>query len=374
MAPNQAPYAVVPLKAFLQDPKSGEAIETCKILAQSLLDTGIVLLKDERVSADDSKKFLDLMEDYFGQPNESKQADVRKELHYQVGATPAFVEVPICKADEKCIDSMNKMDTESKPTEIVGADPKWRFFWRIGERPKEGGFEDLNAQPVVPAAFPQWKETMDTWGKKMLDAVTTCSQMAAVGFGMEANAISDMMEYGPHLLAPTGSDLSSSSEAGKNNRVSKGGPLAGYHNDLNLLTIHGKSRYPGLFVWTKDGTKLKVSVPDGCLLVQAGMQMEHITGGAVCAGMHEVVVLPETVAAADRQEAAGRPAWRISSTLFSHIASQKILKPLGKFATSETCKAFPPITAGDQVMSVLQKIKLADKEPAEPEAKKQKVQ
>jgi len=369
-----APYAVVPLKAFLEDPKSDEAIETCKTLAQSLLDTGVVLLQDERVSADDSSNFLNLMEEYFGQPDELKLADVRKELHYQVGATPAFVEVPICKADAKCVDSINKMDAETKPAKIVGADPKWRFFWRIGERPKEGGFEDLNAQPVVPAAFPRWKETMDKWGKKMLDAVMTCSQMAAVGFGMEANTISDMMEYGPHLLAPTGSDLSSSSEVGRHNRVSKSGPLAGYHNDLNLLTIHGKSRYPGLFVWTKDGTRLKVSVPDGCLLVQAGMQMEHITGGAVCAGMHEVVVLPETVAAADKWEAEGRPAWRISSTLFSHIASQKVLKPMGKFATSEACKEFPPITAGDQVMSVLQKIKLADAEPQEPDAKKQKVQ
>jgi len=29
--------------------------------------------------------------------------------------------------------------------------------------------------------------------------------------------------------------------------------LAGYHYDFNLLTIHGKSRYPGLSVWLRDG-------------------------------------------------------------------------------------------------------------------------
>ena len=34
----------------------------------------------------------------------------------------------------------------------------------------------------------------------------------------------------------------------------------------------------------RDGTKMRVSVPDGCLLVQAGMQMEHLTGGEVHAG------------------------------------------------------------------------------------------
>ena len=49
----------------------------------------------------------------------------------------------------------------------------------------------------------------------------------------------------------------------------------------NLLTLHGKSRYPGLFVWLRDGTKMLVKIPDGCLLVQAGMQIERLTGGAV---------------------------------------------------------------------------------------------
>lgn len=29
--------------------------------------------------------------------------------------------------------------------------------------------------------------------------------------------------------------------------------LAGFHYDLNLLTIHGKSRFPALDVWLRDG-------------------------------------------------------------------------------------------------------------------------
>lgn len=31
-----------------------------------------------------------------------------------------------------------------------GPDPKWRFFWRIGERAKSTEFEELNAAPVIP--------------------------------------------------------------------------------------------------------------------------------------------------------------------------------------------------------------------------------
>lgn len=45
---------------------------------------------------------------------------------------------------------------------------------------------------------------MTTWGNKMLAAVHTVSQMAAVGFGLPADAFTQRMAYGPHLLAPTG--------------------------------------------------------------------------------------------------------------------------------------------------------------------------
>jgi len=321
-------------------------------VAKSLLETGIVLLKDPRVSADAQTEFLDMMEDYFDQPTELKMPDVRKELHHQVGATPSMVEVPICKADAECQQTIRKMPKKDRPLPIVGPDPKWRFFWRIGERPTSGGFEDLNAEPVLPTAFPQWETKMETWGNLMLGAVTTCAEMAAVGFGLPRDALSSMMEKGPHLLAPTGSDLT-----GANRKA--GTVLAGWHNDLNLLTIHGKSRYPGLFVWLKDGSKMGVKVPPGCLLVQAAQQLEHLTGGAVHAGMHEVVVLPSTIAAAEAAEASGRPAWRVSSTLFAHIASSQTLRPLGPFATPEREAAYVPISAGEQVMNVLKKIALA---------------
>jgi hypothetical protein len=43
--------------------------------------------------------------------------------------------------------------------------------------------------------------------------------------------------------------------------------FAGFHYDFNFLTIHGKSRYPGLFAWTKDGEKFTVAVPEGHLLL-----------------------------------------------------------------------------------------------------------
>jgi isopenicillin N synthase-like dioxygenase len=76
---------------------------------------------------------------------------------------------------------------------------------------------------VIPSDFPDWSEKMDKWGFTMLV---------------------EKLKGGAHLLAPTGSDL-------VKNDV--GAIFAGFHYDIAFLTIHGKSRYPGLFVWTREG-------------------------------------------------------------------------------------------------------------------------
>ena len=121
-------------------------------------------------------------------------------------------------------------------------DPKWRFFWRIGEAPTVTEFPQLNASPVIPTAFPQWGSVMDSWGGKLLDAAVSVAELAAVGFGLPRDAFSSRMARGPHLLAPTASDFSRFG--------GEGTVLAGYHYDLNFITAHGRSRYPGLFVCT----------------------------------------------------------------------------------------------------------------------------
>lgn len=61
------------------------------------------------------------------------------------------------------------------------------------------------------------------------------------------------------------------------------------------LSCAGKSRFPGLYIWLRNGKKYKVVVPDGCLLLQAGKQLEWLTGGHITAGFHEVVIAPETI-------------------------------------------------------------------------------
>ena len=250
---------------------------------------------------------------------------------------------------------MDALSEDNKPhlKPDQGADPKWRYFWRIGDRPAKSEFAELNAPQVIPETFKNvWSRTMDMWGTKFLDAVTTAAEALAMGYDLKKNAFTDLMNKGPHLLAPTGTDYE---KYGNVEEV-----FATFHHDLNFLTIHGKSRYPGLYIWLRDGTKVPVKMPEGCLLIQAGMQMEHLTGGHVTAGYHEVIATKQAIQRARDAKLEGRIPWRVSSTLFAHINSDRTLIPLGDFSESKTASKYPAIKAGAQVAEVLKEIALSN--------------
>jgi hypothetical protein len=86
-------------------------------------------------------------------------------------------------------------------------DLKWRFFWRIGPRPESSRFPSLNMEPVIPPEIPEWRDVMDSWGNHLLSSLYSFAEMAAIGFNLSPTAFTSLMNCGPHLLAPTGSDL-----------------------------------------------------------------------------------------------------------------------------------------------------------------------
>lgn len=319
----------------VSDPTNKKA---CEAVADALHTFGCLIVKDPRVDASANDRFLDMMESYFA--GSDGVVDARPEQHFQVGVTPAYTERarPHCELAKRLA-----ADCDCPPR----PDAKWRFFWRVGTRPQTTAFEELNAPPVVPQGFPDWEVTMDTWGKALVACGTTVAQMCATGFGLPADAFTSLMHCGPHLLAPTGSDLAS---------LDRGTVLAAFHYDLNFVTVHGKCRYPGLRIWSRDGEAIAPAIPEGCLLVQAGKQLEWLTGGHVLAGFHEVLATPKAV---DKAATGASSPWRVSSTCFAHIASDNTLEPLGHFATDAALERFPPIKAGDQVKAELEAIALA---------------
>ncbi|KAK3357877.1 hypothetical protein B0T25DRAFT_499504 [Lasiosphaeria hispida] len=367
---------VVDLDVFLNHARDSPEVQAeCVKAAKALITYGALVLHDSRVSEQDNSTFLDLLEDYFAQPEEDMKRDERPELSYQIGVTLENTEKPKCAVDEPCLHVIERLEPSERPLDITAhdPDPKCRFFWRMVEPPPyKTEFPGLNAANITPGAphiKERWEPTMNQWGTSMKNAVEGLTEMAAVGLGLPAETFKDAGRYGPHLLAPTASDLK---KYGQQDTI-----LAGFHTDLNFLTIHGRSRYPGLHIWARNtGKRIPVKIPPGnYLLVQAGKQLEHITGGLIKAGFHEVVVNEKTidVIEARKRDFPERPLVRISSTFFWHLSSDHDLTPipelveqarevrvqqfnLGKDEGEEV--EYLPMKVGEQVQSELKHIAL----------------
>lgn len=299
-----------------------------------------------------------MMERYFYESAQDFYADkplteAFPDIGYQVGVTPEKIE----KARDHC-NRFEDFPSEHKPISECPPihDSKWRYFWNIGEKTEKS--MDMNYYPnVIPKNFPEFEETMNNWGDTMLSAVETVAEMIALGFGLERDLFLEKMKYANHLLAPTGSDLK---------RFETNTAFAGVHYDLNFITIHGKSNYGGLYIWLRNGNKHQVEVPTGCLILQAGIQLEMLTGGEIRAGFHEVIYTEEVKKRVEKiieedeqkEEKERRLLWRVSSTCFAHIRGDVSLEPVEKFRTEESLKKYPPITAKDQVIEELKHISL----------------
>ncbi|KAK8849815.1 hypothetical protein IAR55_005151 [Kwoniella newhampshirensis] len=318
---------VVSLDEFLRDPASDEGRAQASAAAESLITTGALIVRDSRAPKIANDRFLDLFEDYFEQEDEVLKVDERPEVGYQVGVTLENTEKPKCASDEDCRAIIDLLDIDERPVDLNGhgADPKCRFFHRMSEAPTyKSHFPVLEAPNVTPKKFQDtWEERVNEWGGFMKQAVEGVTRMLALGLGLDENTFTNAGRYGSHLLAPTATDLT---KYGKLNTI-----YAGFHTDLNFLTIHGQSRYPGLHIWARNsGKKIQVRIPPGCLLVQAGKQIEWLTGGLIKAGYHEVVCTQATLDTIEKRkvEFPDRPLIRISSTFFWHLTPDVLLKPI----------------------------------------------
>ena len=85
---------------------------------------------------------------------------------------------------------------------------------------------------------------MNVWGYNMKNASLVVSEMIAIGLGLEKDYFSQTLANGEFHLAPTAVNLT---------KRGVGDVLAAFHRDFSLLTMHGKSRFPGLFAWLNTG-------------------------------------------------------------------------------------------------------------------------
>eukprot|EP00456_Euglypha_rotunda_P094047 TRINITY_DN9956_c0_g1_i9.p1 TRINITY_DN9956_c0_g1~~TRINITY_DN9956_c0_g1_i9.p1 ORF type:complete len:151 (+),score=26.12 TRINITY_DN9956_c0_g1_i9:23-475(+) len=105
-------FPVIDLTTYLSDGEK-KASKDCKLVAQLLHKYGILIIRDPRVHQRDNDIFLDTMEKYYERSDEDKAPDVRKELFYQIGLTPAGIE----QARNNC-NITSKLDKAEKPDTI----------------------------------------------------------------------------------------------------------------------------------------------------------------------------------------------------------------------------------------------------------------
>ncbi len=332
---------VIDLQSYLENGDKN----LCKTVVECLHKTGILIVKDTRINDEYNEKFLDMMEKYYSMPYEIKKKHIRQECHYQVGLTPEFIEKPLDHCE--LIHRLPEKDSAQKP---VGKDPKARWFHRLGKVEKDTKHMDITGTNVIVDEFPEWEETINNMGDSFLKILDILCEMISTECGLEKGYLANLCKYGSHLIAPTFSDLE---KYGELKTV-----LAGFHNDISFLTIHGKSRYPALNIWTRDEKKIRVKVPDGHFLVQSGLQIEYLTGKYIIAGLHEVVVEQDTIDMRDKLKDEGKSSVRVSSTFFSHINSDKYLEILPKFRNEENILKYPKIQEGDWLRKELEKISL----------------
>ena len=122
---------------------------------------------------------------------------------------------------------------------------------------------------------------------------------------------------------------------------------AAEHGDINLITALPRATSRGLQVKTDDGW-VDAIPPDGGVIINTGIMLEHLTNGVISQGIHRVVADPD------------QPGERYSVVQFCHPTPWTILSPVPSCITAESPQKFAPIEAGNLLDQVLYDINLVE--------------
>ncbi len=308
-------------------------------ILEELSSTGVLIVKCSDKFTKINNNFLDLMEKYYELPDKIKKEHVHKELHYQVGLTPEFVEMP----RDYCYVALEA--GAQKPSD---KDPKARWFHRVTDIEENTEFHNITGNNVIPKQFNEWETTFNELGNEFMKVHDKLLSILETELNLPENYLTSLCHNGNHMIAPTFSNL--------NKYGTLGQILAGFHKDISFLTMHGKSRFSGLNIWTKEMEKITVNVPDGYMFIQAGRQLEYLTGGNIVAGFHEVIVNENTLKQIKNAKENNKSRIRVSSTFFTHINSDKYLEVLPQYQTEKTLTEYPKIKEGKWLQNRLKKL------------------
>lgn len=200
------------------------------------------------------------------------------------------------------------------------------------------------AEPVFPEReLPGVSERLMRFHDQILALQRRFLRIVAIGLGAHEHYFDAMTEYGATLT-----------------RAAHYPPMAGApghehvwaaaHADINLVTALPRATAPGLQVETAEGW-VDARPPEGRAILNTGMMLEHLSNGALPAGIHRVVADPD------------QQGDRIAVVQFCHPTPNTILAPLASCIGPDRPQRFGAISASDRLDEVLWEINLAEPTP-----------
>ena len=315
---HTSPILDVDLPAF----ESGDAATRRAVVDGTMrsLATGFVYVRHD-LSEDLLDDAYGRLSDFFALPQERKDRYTVEGANGQTGYTGLLVET----AAASDVPDWKEMLNWSAPVPI-GHPLRRRFPHRYGD-------------PTLPDEdLPGTTEVLMEFHRVTLELQRRVLRILAVGLGVDEGFFDAMLRDGAALtraLHYPSMDLAPGDEH----------VWAAEHGDINLLTALPRATASGLQVSTDEGW-IAAAPPDGHVIVNTGIMLDHLTNGLISPGIHRVV--------------SDAPGERHSVVQFCHPTPWTMLAPISTCVTSENPLRYPTISASDRLEQVIWEINLVE--------------
>lgn len=305
--------------------ETGTAVQRAAVVdgVMQSLTNGFVYTSHD-LSTDLLDEAYGLLEQFFSMPAEEKTKAAAPGTHGQTGYTGLLVE-----------------------TAAVSDVPDWKEMLNWGAPLPEGHplrrkYPSRYPDRVLPEAqVPGITNVLSTFHNAIEDIQRRFLRIIAVGIGCHESFFDAMTTDGTTLTRAI--HYPAMQAAPGETHV-----WAAEHADINLITALPRASARGLQVQIDGDRWVDAVPPEGGMIINTGIMLEHITNGQVPSGWHRVVADPE------------QPGERYSVVQFLHPTPSTILAPVPTCISPEHPQRFAPIEAGDRLDEVIYEINLVE--------------
>lgn len=207
--------------------------------------------------------------------------------------------------------------------------------------------------------IPQAARVLSEFHERLVNLQTRFLRIIAEGIGAHPSYFDAMVERGSHLTRALRYPPMAEAPGGTGgNHV-----WAEAHGDINLITALPRATARGLQVlldydrddpgaladpYSVGGTWVDAAPPEGYVIVNTGIMLEHVTNGLISTGIHRVVADPD------------QSGDRLSVVQFCHPKPGAILMPAPSTVTAERPARFSAIPAIERLREVIWEINLVE--------------